>query len=400
MRVVLNNLTAIRRKTGIGHYVTELVRSLRARHVGHQFTTFPGKWVEAGVGAWGRIRNGLGVFKKTGSNGQAGDRPLRRWLNSQARAWAAWHFRTFWSGRSFDLYHEPNYIPLPYDGPTIATVHDLSVLLHPEWHPTDRVAHYTRHFEAGLKRCSHVLVPSRFTRRELIDNFGVAPDKATCVPLGIRSDLRPLAEEACRLVLERLGLPESYLLHVGTIEPRKNLLILMRAYGDLPAPMRERCPLVLAGGWGWNVAAIADYYHGVARHQGVRHLGYVSDDDLPALYNSARALIFPSHYEGFGLPPLEMLACGGAVIASTAGAVVETVGRHVHLVETEDLAGWRAAMHRVITDNEWWHSLRRDGQEVARPYTWQRCADETFRVYSEVMGISSPSPADSVRINA
>src|SRR6185369_12251922 len=112
---------------------------------------------------------------------------------------------------------------------------------------------------------------------------------------------------------------------------------------SLPESLRVRYPLVLVGGWGWNAGEVADYLSREARHRGVIHLGYVADADLPALYNGARALVYPSHYEGFGLPPLEMLACGGAVLASTAGAVAEVVGSQAHLIAADDFDGWRAA---------------------------------------------------------
>ncbi len=143
---------------------------------------------------------------------------------------------------------------------------------------------------------------------------------------------------------------------------------------------------MLAGGWGWNVADLADYYQTTARHRGVRHLGYVPDSALPALYTGARALVFPSHYEGFGLPPLEMLACGGAVIASTAGAVAEVVGRQAHLVAAHDPPGWRQAMARIIDDDAWHTELCRGAVASASAFTWARCADETLRVYRLVLG--------------
>ncbi len=401
MRVVLNNLTGIRRKAGIGHYVSELVRGLREHFVEHHFDTFPSPWVEGSVKAWERIRQLGRRVPESPLSARPQKGSMRGWLSARARDWASWHFETFWQGDGFDLYHEPNYIPLPFDGPSIATVHDLSVMLHPDWHPADRVAYYAKHFEAGIRRCAHLLVPSEFTRRELVAQFNVAPAKVTCVPLGMRAGLRPMTGVECQPVLRSLGMPDSYLLHVGTIEPRKNLLMLMRAYGDLPAELRQRCPLVLAGSWGWNVGAIAKYFDEVARHRGVRVLGYVADPDLPALYSGARALVFPSYYEGFGLPPLEMFACGGAVIGSTAGAVVETVGRVAHLIDAEDLTAWRDAMRRAIVDDAWRQSFGNTGPALANSYTWQRCAMDTFGVYEKVLGTShSETAANSFRRSA
>jgi glycosyltransferase involved in cell wall biosynthesis len=263
----------------------------------------------------------------------------------------------------------------------VATLHDLSVLHHPEWHPADRVARFERHFEKGLGQCLHFLTDTEFCRREVIDVLGIAPDRVTCTHLGPRPGLRPMPADEVAQELSQLHLPPRYLLHLGTIEPRKNLLVLMKAYCALPSVLRDQCPLLLVGGWGWNARAMADYFHDEGRHRGVLRCGYVADEQLAAIYNGALALVFPSHYEGFGLPPLEMMACGGAVLSSTAGAIVETVGRQAFLTPADDLDGWRAAMERVITDEDWRQTLRQGSLETARPFTWKRCAADTLRVY-------------------
>jgi alpha-1,3-rhamnosyl/mannosyltransferase len=181
-------------------------------------------------------------------------------------------------------------------------------------------------------------------------------------------------------------LPSRYLLSLGTIEPRKNLLRLLRVYCSLPESLREHYPLLLVGDWGWNAGDVAEYLRSEARHRGVMHLGYVAEGDLAVLYNGARALLYPSHYEGFGLPPLEMLACGGAVLASTAAALVETVGGTAHLMPADDEDGWRKALVRVIEDEDWWRGLRAGAVMAAQPYTWERCAHITARVYHQACG--------------
>jgi alpha-1,3-rhamnosyl/mannosyltransferase len=202
----------------------------------------------------------------------------------------------------------------------------------------------------------------------------------------VRPGLRPLTAEECRPALARLGLPPGYLLYLGTVEPRKNVLLLLKAYCSLPERLRLRCPLVLVGNWGWNTAEVRDYLHGEARHRGALHLGYAAEPDLNAVYNGARALLYPSLYEGFGLPPVEMLACGGAVLASTAGALVETVGARAHLLPPHDVDAWRRAMTRVVEDDDWWRWLRRDAAEVVRPFTWEQCAADTLGAYQAVCG--------------
>jgi alpha-1,3-rhamnosyl/mannosyltransferase len=202
--------------------------------------------------------------------------------------------------------------------------------------------------------------------------------------MGIRRGLAPLPPQVVADVLAKLGLPCQYLLYLGTIEPRKNVLRLMKAYCALPDNLRSNCPLLLVGGWGWNTSDNAEYFQNEARHRGVIHIGYVKDRYLTALYNGARALVYPSLYEGFGLPPLEMMACGGAVIASTAGALAETVGHKACLVEPEDIDSWRDAMTRALEDEDWLRSLRQGAPDVARPYTWDQCAADTLGVYRRI----------------
>src|SRR5207245_1000631 len=141
--------------------------------------------------------------------------------------------------------HEPNYIPLECDLPTVASVHDLSVLLHPEWHPADRVRHFEKHFLPGLKRCGHLLAISQFGKGEIVRHLGWPADKVSVTYMGVRQGLRRVVGEELAGSLRALGLSAGYLLHVGTLEPRKNVLMLMRVYCALPAAVRENCPLVL-----------------------------------------------------------------------------------------------------------------------------------------------------------
>jgi alpha-1,3-rhamnosyl/mannosyltransferase len=390
MRVVLNELAALGPRTGIGHYVGELLRCLRQQVPDEHFDTFPQGWLRQAKLAYARWRSGARPAASPRQRQYPFKARLRTWVLDQMRHWgrtaAAWHFRTFCRGRDYQVYHEPNYIPLPCDLPTVVTVCDLSVLLHPEWHPADRVAHFERHFPRGLARAQHVLAISDAGRHEIIRTLNVPPERVTRTYMGIRPGLCPLPRREVAGVLQQLGLPMSYLLYLGTLEPRKNLLTLLHAYCGLPLPLRERCPLVLVGSWGWKADDIAEFLDRKGRARGVIHLGYVAEDHLAALYNGARALVYPSLYEGFGLPPVEMLACGGAVLASTAGALAETVGGQAHLIAPEDVDGWRDGMARVVEDDDWWQWLRQGAEEVARPFTWERCATETLDIYRGLCG--------------
>ena len=399
MRVLVNGLTAAGPVTGIGHYTAQLLRCLREQAEREEIYSFPSGWLCQARSLWARLRSRL-----ERGNGQ----PIAAVATSATPRKLAWHsralrtlrssgqwlltrsFHTTACGGGFDLYHEPNYIPLPSDLPTVATVHDLSVLLHPEWHPADRVAHFERRFRRGLKQCRHFLAISEFARQEIIRTLHLRPDQVTRTYMGIRPGLAPLPRQEVQHALQRLNLPSRYLLYVGTIEPRKNLVTLLRAYRALDERIRRAYPLVLVGNWGWNAAEVARLLDAKDGAGEVMHLGYVPENDLSALYNGARALVFPSLYEGFGLPPVEMLACGGAVLASTAGAVAETVGEQAHLIEPLDIDGWRQAMQRIVQDDDWWQALRRGAVEATRPFTWEQCAADTLRVYREVCGERAP----------
>ncbi len=400
MRVLVNGLSALGARTGVGHYTAQLLRCLRAQAPHDFIEGFPGPWVQKRRALWQRLRARLLPESKATPgvvpSGQTAGSPRtgwRAWCVGRARALARkWlaselHFRG--RGGAFDLYHEPNAIPLPTDLPTIVTIPDLSVLLYPQWHPADRVAEYDAHFHQGLAQSCHYLAISEFIRQELIHKLGLRPEQVTRTYMGVRPGLGPMADADVRIVLHRLGLPLSYFLYLGTIEPRKNLMTLLRAYVKLPSEVRGRFPLVLAGGWGWNSADVAAFLHDEARHRGVITLGYLPEEHLGAVLNGARALVYPSFYEGFGLPPVEMMACGGAVLCSTAGALVETAGGRAHLVEPLDEDGWRAALQRAATDDEWHAELRRGAVEAVQQFTWERCAADTLAAYRSVCGRSA-----------
>ena len=216
------------------------------------------------------------------------------------------HLRAAARWGDFDLYHEPNFVPVRTHLPTVVTVHDLSVLRHPEWHPAERVRMYERDFARGIAAAKHVIVVTNAVRNEVIADLGLPPERVTAIHWGIGDEFRPQSPAGIHAVRARLGLPPRFLLYVGTIEPRKNVRTLLRAFCDLPPAVREACPLVLAGGWGWKAEPERELF-AAAQLLGVRHLGYVADADLPALYGAADALLYPSFYEGFGLPPVEMM---------------------------------------------------------------------------------------------
>lgn len=391
MRVLLNGLAALKPKTGVGHHVVQLHRQLESNAPDASFTLYPGQR----IGSWIASANRPAPPKSPGKPRSSRTNflaALRGSVKEFAKLASAIHFRGYARSFGFDLYHEPNFVPYCSHLPTVVTVHDLSVVRFPQWHPADRVRFHDRHFHRGIERAEHIIVVSEAVRRETIELLGVPPHRVTAVHNGLHPGFRPAASEEVAAVRERLQLPGKYFLSVGTIEPRKNLGTVMRAYADLPRSLREACPLVLAGPWGWKSDAEREFFESTGKAAGIRHLGYVPDADLPGLYAGASALLYPSFYEGFGFPPLEMLAVGGTVIASTDPAVREVMGEHATLLPAQDLVAWRDAMRRQILEPTPGSAARRIAH--AGNFTWDRAAHETLAVYRQVLGIAEKS-ADS-----
>lgn len=395
-RVVINGLASLDRRTGVGHYIASLHEHL-ALTAGEGesaclyptgFSRFAAKVAKRGVD---RLRSG-GTAKPAATTTATVPTPpgfgLKRKLDKAVRGAAPEiirrHFGRFCSGRGIQLYHEPNFIPLPGDQPMVVTVLDLSVILHPEWHTAERVRKHETQFHKGLKRAKHLITISESVKREMVEHLGVKPSDVTAIHIGPRCHFRPLPDDAVKAALRKLDLEPGFLLYLGTVEPRKNIGMLLRAYCALPAELRSQHPLVLAGGWGWKTEDVRDYYEQVAKPAGVRHLGYTDDDLLPALCNGAAALLYPSLYEGFGLPPIEMMNCGGAVLASTADAVAEVLGDKARLIDPHDADAWRDAMADVLLNPERRAELQKDSISFASRYSWEQCAQATWGVYRQI----------------
>lgn len=380
MRVVFNGLSALKPKTGVGHHVVELATALESSHPGAVWT-YPGRY-------WPTPRGGSGGGTPSRLAGV-----VKAALKSAGRAALQVHFATATRQSRFDLYHEPNFLPFVSHLPTVVTIHDLSVLRYPEWHPADRVAQHQQRLTGAVRRAAHIITVSESVRAETIARFDLSPHRVTAVPNGVGRSFRPLPQAEVSAVIHRLGIPPRYFLCVGTVEPRKNLGVVLRAFASLPPVVRRDCPLVLAGPWGWRADTERTVFDTLARPAGAIHLGYIHTADLPALYNAAAGLLYPSFYEGFGMPPTEMLACGGAVLASTDPAVREVCGRHAAFIDPHDLDGWRAAMLRLATDTDFSHELRAGGAAHVAQFTWVQAAVKTWNVYEQVLSHGRGTPA-------
>jgi len=284
------------------------------------------------------------------------------------------------------IYHEPNAIACTTALPGIITLHDLSHLHYPQLHPNERVAYLRRQLPRSLHNASHIIVDAQSTRQELIEIFDLPGEHISVIPLGVDPSFHSANAEAASSTLERFGLrPKHYLLSVGTLEPRKNIERTLQAYAALPEYLRRDFPLVLSGGKGWKDEAILARVKQIKLPGRVVLTGYVAHQELLALYASCAVFVYPSLYEGFGLPILEAMAAGAPVITANTSAMPEVAGDAALLIDPMSADAIAAAMQRLLEDRELAAALSAHGRERARGFTWARTAQETLKVYRRVL---------------
>jgi glycosyltransferase involved in cell wall biosynthesis len=285
--------------------------------------------------------------------------------------------------RSADLLHGVHYeLPLRAGLPQLVTVHDLTMLTHPEWHEASKVRYFgwaTRRAVAAARR---VLCVSATTARDLGELLGVPGERIDVTPLG--TDLRAAPAEAVDAVRRRLGLDGPYLLGLGTVEPRKDLPTLVRAFATLAAELPHR--LVLAGLAGWGAGALAAEVAASGVAERILLAGYVPEADKAALYTGADVFAYPSRYEGFGLPVLEALACGTPTVTTTGGSLPEVAGDAAVLIEPGDVGALAAAVAKLAADPAARHDAAGRGLARAAAFTWERCAALTVAAYRRGLG--------------
>ena len=281
--------------------------------------------------------------------------------------------------------HGPNYF-LPAQADTgVITVHDLSVFRYPETHPRPRIEAFERLFQSSLKRASHVITDTETVRRELIDTLSLSRKIVSAIPLGVEPSYRARAPDEVAPQLRKWGLePGRYGLSVAAFEPRKKTAELLLAWRRLPRGVRDRFPLVLAGAQGWRNEVLHEKIAEAQSEGWLKHLGYVDEGTLPLLYSGARVFIYPSIYEGFGLPPVEAMASGTPVIVANCSCLPEVCGDAAGYIDPDDSDAFTNAIHHALLDEQWQLEAVRRGLRRAGLYSWDRCVEDTVTVYKKV----------------
>jgi glycosyltransferase involved in cell wall biosynthesis len=302
--------------------------------------------------------------------------PLRIAWEQLAQPWAM-------RRAGVDLAHGPAFVGPQAGGcPFVVTVHDLSFLLFPQgFRALNRF--YLRHFtRLSVRKARRVIAVSESTKQDLVRCYGLSPAKIDIVHNGVDASFRPLPAGQVAAFRAKRNLPDRFILFVGTLEPRKNVVRLIEAYAHLPS---DRPPLMLVGGKGWLYDEVFARVEACSLTAEVQFVGYVPAEELPLWYNAADLLVYPSLYEGFGLPPLEAMACGTPVVTSTASSLPEVVGQAGLLVDPTDVEALAAAMQQALAERDVRERMRAAGLARAQSFSWQKTASGTVGSYRRAM---------------
>jgi glycosyltransferase involved in cell wall biosynthesis len=285
-----------------------------------------------------------------------------------------------------DLLHALGFVaPFAWRGPTVVTVYDLSFLRHPELFNRGNRLYLRTLTPPSLRRADRVITISEHTKRDVVELCGVPPERVTPILLAAHERFRPAAPEEVAAFRARKGLPERFILYLGTLEPRKNVGLLVRAYAELRRAGLTDCDLVLAGGRGWQYEGVFAAIDALGVRDSVHLPGFVPEEEQALWYSSAVVFAYPSLYEGFGLPLLEAMACGTPVVATRSSSLPEVVGDAGVLVDPSDPHELARALRGLLDDEARRAELRAAGLARARTFSWRRMAAETVRVYREVL---------------
>jgi glycosyltransferase involved in cell wall biosynthesis len=374
MRIGLDGFPLLVPRTGIGHYTFELARALAQASPADEFELISPAPFDSSL------------LEEIARASPGNLQPVHTQATLLSRRWWAIGLPLYLRRAGLDLFHGTNYeAPFWNSGCTVVTIHDLSLLLHADKHEARLARRARRRLPLAARNAAMIITATESVKREICEHLGVSADRVAVTPYAPRSMFRPVPAEQADETRHRLGIEEEFILFVGTIEPRKNLTTLVRAFEEVLRHTPLRPQLVIAGRRGWLTEELDSFIEQSGIGDRLLLTGYVSEEDLAALYSSCRLCVYPSLYEGFGLPPLEAMACGAPVITSRIETIVETVGSAARLVSPTDVRAIALAVTELLRDEAERRRLSHAGMEHAAQFTWEKTAQLTLEVYSEAL---------------
>ncbi len=282
-----------------------------------------------------------------------------------------------------DVFHATNFfLPPTRKARTVVTIHDLGFLAVPQYSSPKIVKPFSKGINRFCRDADAIMVYSESTKRDILRFCDPDPEKIVIAPLAIDEQYHPVEREKAKEVVRTLhGIEDPYLLFVSTLEPRKNVVGLLESFAILAKDIPHK--LVLIGALGWSSEEYFERIEKLGLGERVVHLGYVAND-LLSFYSAADAFVFPTHYEGFGLPLLEAMTCGCPVVSSDNSSIEEVTGDGALLVNSHDIEGFADAVSKVLTDRAWRERLVTAGKAKAATFSWTRCAETTLEVYQRL----------------
>ncbi len=368
MRIGIDARLVYYHQAGIGQYILRLTQALAQLDQDDQFI----------------------LFTSRKDRTQIVDRPnfkrKKLWTPSHHR-FEPWALSIELARFALDVLHSPDFIPPARTrGASVITVHDLAFLLYPRF-LTRPSARYYGQVDIAARRADHIIAVSESTKRDTVRLLGVPEEKISVIHEAAHPLFTPITnEEPLARTCARYRLPRDFILFVSTIEPRKNLPTLLHAFRRLRDEYKSQVTLAIAGQRGWLAEEVDAVVDELKLGEAVRFLGGVPNEELVYLYNAAKLFVLPSFYEGFGLPPLEAMACGTPVVCSNTSSLPEVVGDAGCLIDPNDVDELTVALWRLLSDENLRRELRSKGLRRAQIFSWERAARETLKVYRQVSG--------------
>jgi len=380
MRIGIDANWAIYENAGIGKYTQNLIRSLLETDTKNQYVlyfNFFRHFKERKSQVYDLIANSKTLVEIE--------------ISKMPAAWKEWLTQTNFPitkllKKEVDVYHTPFFAGVAKNGfpKTVVTLHDLVFEYFPE-HRGDKLSqYYLNRTKLAIEKSKKIIAVSESTKNDLIKNLNVNPDKIGVIYEGVNKNFHPIEDKTLldKKISKYLA-TRKYILSVGTLEPRKNLVKLVKAYALLPNPIKRKYKLVLTGKQGWNNSELEKTISNLNLKDKILKTGYIPDEDLPYLYAGASVFVYPSLYEGFGLPPLEAMACGVPVVTSNISSLPEVVGEaglKVNPYKEEEIA---LAIKKILVWEKLATSLRQKSLERAKVFSWEKTARETVKIYKE-----------------
>lgn len=381
MKIYIDGQPLLGNKTGIGHYTYNLIHELANKKIPIEIFTnqmLNKKRIET-INISGlqnvKLRNKIYPYKV-----------IRRLMGSNKLYEFPIDVFENKSYKSNSIFHATNFISMPTKyAKQVITIHDLAFMKFPEVVEQHIYDYMMRWVPYSITKADQIIADSLQTKKDILEYFNVPEDKINVVYLAADKRFHKQDEQQIQNIREKYNLSEEYILYIGTLEPKKNLVTLIDVYYLLKGKYSIKEKLVIVGAKGWKFNSIFEKVKQLHLENDIIFMGYIADEDLPAIYSGANVFTFPSLYEGFGIPLLEAMQCEVPVVVSNTSCIPEVVDKAAMLVDPYDVEGWAENIYKIISNKILREDLITKGIEQASKFSWEKLANETLAVYEKAL---------------